>query len=52
MRASEVSKTVNSYMRHGMARSEKPKIVKKKVEQRELTQEEIDFMRYVDAGEN
>lgn len=47
-RASEVSKSVHLNMRHGMHRSEKPRIVKKKVEERILTQEELDYLRYVD----
>jgi hypothetical protein len=37
LRASEVSKSVHLHQRHGMHRSEKPRIVKKKVEQRILT---------------
>lgn len=46
-RASEVSKSVNFHTRHAMARSEKQKIIKKKVEVKVLTQEELDYIRYV-----
>lgn len=51
-RANEVSKSVHLNTRHGMSRSEKPKIIKKKVEQKILTSEELDYQRYVDNEEN
>lgn len=51
-RAGEVSKSVHLNTRHGMHRSEKPGIVKKKVEERKLTQDELDYLRYVDNDGN
>ncbi len=32
-----------------MARSSKPRVLKKKVEEKVITQEELDYMRYVDG---
>lgn len=47
-RTGEVSKSVNNSLRHAMARSEKKRKAKKKIVVQKLTQEEIDYLRYVD----
>ena len=48
-RAEEAAQSVNQNIRHGMARSSKPRVIKKKAEEKVLTQEELDYMRYVDG---
>ena len=48
-RAEEAALSVNQSTRHAMARSSKPRVVKKKLEEKVLTQEELDYMRYVDS---
>ena len=48
-RAEEAALSVNQHTRHGMARSSKPRVIKKKVEEKVLTQEELDYIRYVDS---
>ncbi len=51
-RAGEMSKSVQTSLRHVMARSDKNNVVKKIVVRRGLTQEEIDFRRYIDNDPN
>ncbi len=46
-RTKEASNSVNKSMKPAMARSEKPQIVKEKVQEKEMTQEELDYQRYV-----
>ena len=50
MRATEMqaAQPANKNLRHPMQRSSKPKRVIKKVEERVLTEEELDYLRYVD----
>jgi hypothetical protein len=52
VRAGEISKNANLRLRHSMFRSEKAKRMKKVVEQRHLTEQELDFMRYVGDDPN
>jgi hypothetical protein len=48
-RAEEAAQSVLQHTRHAMARSSKPRVIKKKVEEKVLTQEELDYMRYVEG---
>ncbi len=49
LRADEAASNVMQMMHHGMARSQKPRVIKKKVQEKVLTQEELDYIRYVDS---
>lgn len=46
-RTKEASQSVNKTIRPSMTRSEKPHIIKAKVVEAEMTQEELDYQRYV-----
>ena len=46
-RTKEASLSVNKTIRPVMTRSEKPRIIKEKVVESEMTQEELDYQRYV-----
>ena len=48
-RAEEAAQSVLQHTRHAMTRSSKPRVIKKKVEEKVVTQEELDFMRYVEG---
>lgn len=47
-RSNEVSQSMNLTLRHVMQRSDKPRKEKKVIQKKQLTVEELDFMRYVD----
>ena len=52
-RTKEASLSVNKTIRPLMTRSEKPRITKEKVVESEMTQEELDYHRYVaNTGEH
>lgn len=46
-RTKEASLSVNKNIKPAMTRSEKPQIVKEKVQEKEMTVEELDYQRYV-----
>lgn len=48
-RAEEAALSVSMHTKPTMARSNKPRVIKKKVEEKVVTQEEIDYIRYVDS---
>ena len=48
-RAEEAALSVSMHTKPAMARSSKPRVIKKKVEEKVVTQEEIDYIRYVDS---